>query len=122
MSNAARAARRVPVDPVGVRLALDPLGVALFGARWRAEMGRTSTSGVSAARGEVARAMSVRQALAARCGVNVRQVCRWAVDGLSVMTADRAAVAAGLHPAWVWGDEFYSGVVVDGGAVQEVTC
>lgn len=41
--------------------------------------------------------------LAPRIGVSERTVARWrAAGGLSVGQADRAAVAAGTHPAVIW--------------------
>lgn len=40
--------------------------------------------------------------MALRCGVQPRTVHRWAQSGLTTSAADRAAIAAGLHPALVW--------------------
>jgi hypothetical protein len=45
-----------------------------------------------------------RGAVAAACGVTVRVVRRWAASGLSVVEADRAAVALGQHPGDVWAE------------------
>jgi len=37
-------------------------------------------------------------------GVTNRTVSRWKVQGLLFHSADRAAVAAGLHPSLIWPD------------------
>ncbi len=39
-------------------------------------------------------------------GVDDRTVRRWRAQGLSIEQADRLAIAAGLHPAIVWGPEW----------------
>ena len=39
---------------------------------------------------------------AIRFGVHRRIVYRWRDEGLTTDAADRAAIAAGLHPAMVW--------------------
>lgn len=36
-------------------------------------------------------------------GVTSRQIQRWKKDGLTARQADRAAIAADLHPLLVWG-------------------
>lgn len=41
-------------------------------------------------------------ALAQRLGVSARTVWRWRASGLNPTQADRAAIAAGLHPANIW--------------------
>ena len=46
--------------------------------------------------------------VAARVGVGRKAAVAWASRGVSVYTADRLALACDLHPAVVWGDEFYS--------------
>ena len=43
---------------------------------------------------------------AAVLGVTRRTIYRWRVNGVDVWAADRAACAAGLHPACVWADWF----------------
>ena len=40
--------------------------------------------------------------LSARTGICRRTLHRWAHDGIPPMSADRAAIALGLHPASVW--------------------
>lgn len=41
-------------------------------------------------------------ALAEMMGVSPRAIHRWRAEGLSELTADRAAVTLGLHPASIW--------------------
>lgn len=69
--------RRMPVPrwPLKDLLAAD--GIRVDGDRWAAEA-------------------------AIRFGVHRRSVYRWRDDGLTTDAADRAAIAAGLHPAMVW--------------------
>ena len=45
-------------------------------------------------------------ALAARVGVARRTIHRWARDGVPVSQADRAAIAIGSHPAYLWPDHW----------------
>lgn len=46
---------------------------------------------------------------ATACGVTVRTVGRWrAGAGVDRRTADEVAVRLGLHPAEVWGDEWWA--------------
>ena len=40
--------------------------------------------------------------VAQRLGVTTRTVWRWRSAGLTELQADRAAIAAGLHPGTVW--------------------
>lgn len=40
--------------------------------------------------------------LASMCGVDKRTWARWRVSGVGYWQADRAACAAGYHPAEVW--------------------
>ena len=44
--------------------------------------------------------------LAERCGVTRRTIHRWKAEGLSVLQADRAAIAMGCHPSVIWPDWF----------------
>jgi hypothetical protein len=41
-------------------------------------------------------------------GVSTRTCHRWALTGLTVVAADRAAVAFGLHPLQVWGPAWHA--------------
>ena len=41
--------------------------------------------------------------IAELAGVSRRTVARWRTRGLELYTADRCAVALGLHPSHVWG-------------------
>ena len=45
--------------------------------------------------------------LARQTGVHVRQVQRWKHSGIPLERADSMAIALGLHPAEVWGDEWW---------------
>lgn len=45
--------------------------------------------------------------LAQLIGVSRRTVTRWAAEGVPIVSADRAAMALGLHPTEVWGRMFY---------------
>ena len=40
--------------------------------------------------------------LAAQIGVSYRTLMRWAHTGVPEYSADRAAIALGLHPASIW--------------------
>lgn len=42
------------------------------------------------------------ETLAARIGVSRRTVHRWAIRGIPAEQADRAAIAIGSHPAYLW--------------------
>ena len=46
------------------------------------------------------------EALAARVGVARRTIRRWARHGVPASQADRAAIAIGSHPAYVWPDHW----------------
>ena len=41
-------------------------------------------------------------------GVTERTVCRWRHRWFTIDEADEYAVAAGLHPAEVWGDDWWA--------------
>lgn len=45
--------------------------------------------------------------LARYCGVHLRQMQRWAHEGLTERYADRIACRLGVHPSWIWGDEWW---------------
>lgn len=45
--------------------------------------------------------------LAEDLGCDRRQVTRWVNNGVPVDTADRLAVALGMHPAEVWGSGWW---------------
>jgi len=45
---------------------------------------------------------STIKVLASRIGVSRRTLHRWAVEGVPVERADRAAIALGTHPACPW--------------------
>ncbi len=42
------------------------------------------------------------QRLAERLGCTARTLHRWKNDGVPVAKADRAAIALGSHPAYIW--------------------
>jgi hypothetical protein len=44
--------------------------------------------------------------LAQRIGVSRRTLHRWAKNGVPVEQADRAAIALGSHPAYLWPDDW----------------
>lgn len=48
-----------------------------------------------------------RSALARRVGCARRTVARWAHAGLMPAVADEVAARLGLHPADIWGDDWW---------------
>ncbi len=42
------------------------------------------------------------ETLASRLGVSPRTIHRWASEGIPATQADRAAIALGSHPAYLW--------------------
>lgn len=48
-----------------------------------------------------------RDVIARRVGVNTVTINRWVREGLSRISADRAACSIGLHPANVWTDWWF---------------
>ncbi len=44
--------------------------------------------------------------LAMRVGVTARTIYRWANAGVPEAVADRAAVAVGPHPAYIWPEQW----------------
>jgi len=49
-------------------------------------------------------------AIARRLGVDRRTIYRWRDCGIPLHSADRAAMALGLHPLELFGDAFHDGV------------
>ena len=46
--------------------------------------------------------------LAQRVGVTPRTVHRWNAEGIPIQQADRAAVAIGSHPGYLWPNDWYA--------------
>ena len=47
------------------------------------------------------------ETLANWIGVSRRTVHRWAIEGVPAEQADRAAIAVGSHPAYLWPDHWH---------------
>lgn len=48
--------------------------------------------------------------VAAMCSVDVRTVNRWRAERrLNVISADRVAIGMGMHPALIWGANWFEG-------------
>lgn len=82
----------LPIDPLWRRAA----------ARWRPTTAQNRHGGPQGP-GEFS-----STALAEACGVTRRTVSRWRHRGLTWDKADKAACALGLHPASVWGGDWWA--------------
>ncbi len=51
---------------------------------------------------------STIEILAQQIGVSRRTVHRWIIHGIPADQADRAAIAIGAHPAYLWPEHWYS--------------
>jgi len=66
--------------------------------------------------------LSPARQLARRVGIDTSQVYRARKVGLTVWAADRWACACGLHPATVWGTDWFNGQNVEVLNDQPVPC
>ena len=87
------------------RLPLAPLLARVASSIVATEYHRRPTWG--AATFEVVRFRGGLAELARRTGEHPRQVQRWKHRGIPLERADSMAIALGLHPAEVWGDEWW---------------